>query len=162
LQNIINQATARMTTLTAWFKENSENTAAHVYKYADFPLHYTWNKFQCRWNPRKTATGAIGRIYMVQPSEGERYYLRTLLIHVKGATSFDDLKTINGYKCSTFKEACILLGLLKDDAEWNTYLNETSQIKTGQQLHQIFAMILLYCQPAAPETLWNNHKLALC
>src|SRR5439155_1754104 len=38
LQNIINQATARMTTLTAWFKENSENTAAHVYKYADFPL----------------------------------------------------------------------------------------------------------------------------
>jgi hypothetical protein len=23
-------------------------------------------------------------------------------------------------------------------------------------------MILLYCQPTAPETLWKNHKLALC
>ena len=128
---------------------------------ADFPQHYTWNKSQY-WNPRKTATGAIGRLYMVQPSEGERYYLRTLLTYIKGATSFDDLKTINGYICSTFKEACILLGLLKDDTEWNACLHEASQIKAGQQLHHLFAMILLYCQPTTPEVLWNNHKLALC
>ncbi|GES86437.1 ATP-dependent DNA helicase PIF6-like [Rhizophagus clarus] len=74
---------------------------------------------------------------------------------------FDDLKTVNGYICSTFKEACILLGLLEDDAEWNICLYEASQIKTGQQLRHLFALILLYCQPATPEILWNNHKLAL-
>ena len=162
LQSIVNHTNKSMTTLTAWFQENLENIAAHEFKYIDFPLHYTWNKAHNKWYPRRTATGAIGRLYMVQPSEGERYYLRILLTHIKGATSFNDLKTINGYKCRSFKEACIHLGLLQDDAEWNTCLYEASQIKTGQQLRHLFAMILLYCQPAAPERLWDNYKLALC
>ena len=162
LQYIINQTTAHITTLTAWFQENLENIEARKYKYIDFPLHYTWNTSQRKWNPRKTATGAIGRLYMVQPSEGERYYLRMLLTHIKGATSFDDLKTVNRHMYKTFKEACIHLGLLQDDSEWNTCLYEASKIKTGQQLRHLFAMILLFCQPATPEILWNNHKLALC
>ena len=162
LQNVINHANKRMTTLTAWFQENLEDTEAHKYKYIDFPLYYTWNKTHCKWNSRKTATGAIGRLYMVQPSEGERYYLRILLTHVKGATCFDDLKSVNGHICRSFKEACIRLGLLQNDAEWDTCLNEASQIKTGQQLRHLFAMILLYCQPVAPEKLWNHHKLSLC
>ena len=162
LQHIVDYATTRMTTLTAWFQENLENIAAHEYKYTDFPLYYTWNKSQCKWNPRKSATGAIGRLYMVQPSEGERYYLRILLTHIKGATSFDNLKTVNGYTCRTFKEACIHLGLLQNDNEWDICLYEASKINTGQQLRHLFAMILLYCQPAAPEKLWNKYKSALC
>ena len=44
LQSIVNHTNGSMTTLTAWFQENSENTAAHEFKYTDFPLHYTWNK----------------------------------------------------------------------------------------------------------------------
>ena len=99
---------------------------------------------------------------MVQPSEGERYYLRILLTYIKGATSFNHLKTINEYVCETFKETCIRLGLLQDDIEWDTCLHEANKIKAGQQLHHLFAMILLFCQPAAPKKLWNNHKLALC
>src|SRR5581483_4734651 len=98
---------------------------------------------------------------MVQPSEGERYYLRTLLTHVKGATSFDDLKSVNGYLYETFKEACIHLGLLQNDTEWVTCLYEASQIKTGRQLRHLFAMILLHCQPTAPEKLWNSYKTFL-
>ncbi len=41
---------------------------------------------------------------MMQLSEGERYYLRTLLIYVKGMTSFDNLKFINGYLYKSFKD----------------------------------------------------------
>ena len=99
---------------------------------------------------------------MIQPIEGERYYLRILLTHVIGATSFDNLKTINGQICRTFKEACTHLGLLQDDNEWDTCLYKASNIQTGKQLRHLFAMILLMCQPLAPELLWNTHKLALC
>jgi len=35
-------------------------------------------------------------------------------------------------------------------------------MQTGRQLHHLFAMILLMCQPSAPELLWNTHKSALC
>ena len=99
---------------------------------------------------------------MVQLSEGERYYLRTLLTHVKGSTSFNDLKTVNGYICRTFKEACICLSLLQDDNEWDACLLEASAIQSGKQLRHLFASILLFCQPVSPELLWNNHRISLC
>ena len=99
---------------------------------------------------------------MVQPSKGERYYLQILLTHVKGVTSFDDLKSVNGYSCRSFKEACIYLGLLQDNAEWDACLWKASQLQTGQQLRHLFAIILLFCQLITPEDLWNTHKSALC
>src|SRR6266498_5401052 len=35
-------------------------------------------------------------------------------------------------------------------------------MQTGRQFRHLFAMILLMCQPSAPELLWNTHKSALC
>ena len=162
LHQVIENANTRKTTLLAWFQENIEYETAHAYRYIDFPFHYTWNASQHRWNPRKTTTSAIGRLYIVQPSEGERYFLRILLTRVKGATSFKDLKTVNGVLCRSFKEACIQLGLLQDDTEWDICLHEASELHTGQQLRHLFAMILLFCHPSVPEDLWNNHKASLC
>ena len=49
------------------------------------------------------------RLYFVSPSVGERYFLRTLLTKVKGAVSFEALRTINGVVHDTFKSACITL-----------------------------------------------------
>jgi hypothetical protein len=99
---------------------------------------------------------------MVQPSEGKRYYLWILLTHIRGASSFDDLKTVGDHICGSFKEACIRLDLLQDNTEWDVCLSEASCMRMGQQLHLLFTTILLFCHPAAPEVLWNNHKSALC
>jgi ATP-dependent DNA helicase PIF1 len=162
LHQVLNHADTHVTTLIAWFRENAENPAAYNYRYIDFPLYYTWNSSDHKWNLRKTATHAIGRLYIVQPSEGEHYYLQMLLTHVKDATSFDDLKTVEGHVCGSFKESCIRLGLLQDDTEWDACLSEVSCIRMGQQLHLLFVTILIFCQPVAPEILWNKHKAALC
>src|ERR1043165_9077961 len=162
LQNVIERANSHKTTLTAWFQENIENPEARSHAYIDFPIHYTWDASLHKWKLRKTATAMIGRLYMAQPSKGERYYLRILLTHIKGATSFDDLKTVNGHTCNSFKEACIRLALLQDDNEWDACLLEASNIQTGKQLRQLFASILLFCQPVSPEILWSKHKVALC
>ena len=52
---------------------------------------------------------------MASITEGERYYMRLLLNHVTGPTSFDDLKTVNGVQSSMFQEAALLHGLLEGD-----------------------------------------------
>ena len=55
-----------------------------------------------KWT-RQNKGNVIGRIYAVNPREGELYYLRILLNNIKGATSFVDLKTINNNQYISFK-----------------------------------------------------------
>ena len=70
----------------------------------------------------------------VTPTEGEKFYLRTLLMVVRGAKSFDDLKNVNGVHCETFQSACLHRGLLEDDGEWRMCLQDAADIQTGSQL----------------------------
>jgi hypothetical protein len=64
----------------------------------------------------------IGCMYYAHATSGECYYLRILLNCVKGATSYEYLRTVDGTKHNTFKDACIAMGLLVDDNEWNQAL----------------------------------------
>jgi hypothetical protein len=64
----------------------------HSFLYREFPEYYRWDRVEKEWLQRKQRT-QIGRMVYVRPVEGERYYLCILLNHVRGATSFDDLKT---------------------------------------------------------------------
>ncbi|PKY61152.1 hypothetical protein RhiirA4_284947, partial [Rhizophagus irregularis] len=59
-----------------------------------------------------------------------------------------------GIPYHSFKEACIALGLLQNDEEWNQCLKEAGQIQSEAQLHSLFATILLFCKPVRPEILW--------
>jgi hypothetical protein len=69
---------------------------------------------------------AIGHMYYAHPTSGERYYLRMLLNCVKGATSYEHLRTVDGREHDTFKDACIVMGLFADDNEWDQALEEAS------------------------------------
>ncbi len=60
---------------------------------------------------------SIGRVYTTTPAQGERHYLRMILYHIPGATSWENLRTVNGKQYTTFKEACVALGILNDVAE---------------------------------------------
>ncbi|KAF8405103.1 hypothetical protein HHK36_010001 [Tetracentron sinense] len=74
-------------------------------------------------------------------TEGERYYLRMLLHIIRGATNFEDLRTVDCIIYPTFKAACSALGLLEDDTEWHESLNEASLWATGRQLRDMFFVL---------------------
>jgi hypothetical protein len=92
LHNVINREQSQKSILTKYFWMNSVDPFAHSFSYREFPKYYRWDRMEKEWLQRKQRT-QIGRIMYVCPAEGERYYLRVLLNHVRGATSFDDLKT---------------------------------------------------------------------
>lgn len=101
LQDVVDRARGRDTTLTAYFKANLKYPHARNLLYQGFPSHFV---FQCKereWTPRKQGI-SIGRIYFCGPKSGEQFYERLLLLHTTGATSFDSLKTINGVLYPTF------------------------------------------------------------
>ena len=119
-------AATKETTLTAWFKLNQSDPAAHIYFYRDIPLHYVFNEKNKIWTPRKRFFNVIGRVYSVSPRDIEKFCLRLLLNNVKGATGFDYLLTVQGVRYETFKEAAASLGLLRDDSVWEKTMQEAS------------------------------------
>ena len=76
--------------------------------------------------------------------------------------SWENLRTVDGVLHPSFKAACLALGLLKDDGEWNRCLSDAAGIQTGYQLCHLFAMILEHCIPAQPDILWQRYKGSIC
>ena len=76
------------------------------------------------WVKQKNKRDSIGCVHSVNPVAGDIFYLRLLLHnnHCLGKISFQNLWTVNGEICDTFKEACTKLGLLQDDNEWHQVL----------------------------------------
>ena len=103
----------------------------------------------------------IGRLYFVAPRSGEKYYLRVLLHHVRGAKSWEEIRSVNGHVCPTIKEACVLRGLLQDDREWHLCMAEASLTQTPSSLRCLFAMILDFNQPDDALGLWASHCEAM-
>ena len=163
------------TKLTAFFNMNKEDINARTIIFSDFPQYFTWNQKEHKWQRRKRGArnpdvtdefraDTIGRIPTVslRPHQAELYHLRMLLHHKPGATSFTDLKTIQGATYDSFQECCYKLGLLDNDAEKDATMEEATAIRFGPQLRLAFATILIYCRPADPLPFWEKHKLELC
>jgi primosomal protein N' len=106
--------------LTAYFEKNMMDEKARGILYRDFPEFYTWVAMVKEWNERATKRiGQVGRIISANPAEGERYYLRVLLNHMAGDTSFDDLRTVDGVTLPTFREAAERRVLIEADNTLN-------------------------------------------
>ncbi|XP_047136847.2 uncharacterized protein LOC124813603 [Hydra vulgaris] len=157
-QAALDRAAQRDTHLTAWFKLNVENEQARHYPYVEIPYHFVFDSKHCKWKVRQRGSNkVIVRMYIVSPI-GEIFYLRMLLLHVRGAVSFEDLRTVNGTVFNTFREACSQLGLLQDDAEWRNTLTEAAATRLPNQIRQLFSIILTFCEPDDPLNLWNAFK----
>jgi hypothetical protein len=96
-------------------------------------------------------------MYYAHPTSGERYYLRMLLNYVKGATSYEHLRTMEGRVHNTFKDACIVMSLLANDNEWDQALEEAGVWASGRHLRDMFASMLMFCEVTNPRQLWDAH-----
>ncbi|KAG2659831.1 hypothetical protein PVAP13_1KG278905 [Panicum virgatum] len=145
MAEIVNSEFLRRTMLTKWFECNKANLAGRHLTYLEFPTKWCWVKDKRVWEPRKSGH-KIGRLYYVHPSVGERYYLRMLLMTVRCAQSYEDVRTYNGRTYPTFKEACNARGLLGNDLEWYDAFDEAAAWATSSQLRQLFVTMLLLCE----------------
>ena len=88
--------------LIEYFKLNARDKTARRYLYSQIPKHYVFKKEKIdgktvsHWQPRQSQFNVIGRMFSVSPAQNELFHLRILLLSVKGATSFNDLKTVDG------------------------------------------------------------------
>lgn len=157
------------TTLTSFFSLCENDYFAKTLLYAEIPRYYTWNAaaktFQRRvrgkevvGHPNIRSTDALGRVYTVHPNNAECYFLRLLLINVRGPTSFQNLRTVNGHLCETYREACQRLHLLEDDAHWDVTLGDASLTTTPYQIRMLFAIIITTCSPSNPLELWQKYR----
>lgn len=153
LEEIAARAQDEISTLTQYFKYNTDHPDDPPSTYVMFPRTHVYNKKLKKWTVR-TKGEAIGRLYFIQPSAGELFYLRMLLLQVESPKSFPDLRTFNGVVEDTFKNSCRSRGLLDDDDEWRDCLESASKTDSGYQLRNLFVQILLYCSPTNPEDLW--------
>ena len=68
----------------------------------------------------------------INPRQVELFYLRLLLLHVRGAQSYEDLRTVTfdstdgpiPIEYETFRDAASALGLLENDQQWHQCLEE--------------------------------------
>ncbi len=65
---------------------------------------------------------------------------------------------VDGEECSTYREACVKMGLARDDREHAKCLSEAADIRTGRQLRSLFVSVLIGCQPAEPGLLFDEFK----
>ncbi|XP_022846210.1 uncharacterized protein LOC111368951 [Olea europaea var. sylvestris] len=144
--------------LTEFFHMNLVDKKAMTLLYKQFPEFFVWDSHSKCWSHRKQGV-CIGRVVTANSNEGERYYLRLLLNHIRGATSYRALKTVNGVETSSFREAALLHGLLSDDANCYLCLHEASEYQMPTPFCRLFATILTLCAPNDPKNLWNKFKI---
>ncbi|CAN1128780.1 hypothetical protein LINPERPRIM_LOCUS22310 [Linum perenne] len=145
LEELVEVELAHTSMLLEWMKLNAYYPGARQYTFVEFPQHFVWNREAKAWKPRKNKQ-CIGSLYYCHPSSQEVFYLRMLLHTVKGCTSFEDIRTVNGKTYDSFKQTCNAHGFLTDDGEWNHCLEEVSFTATAREMRKLFVTKLLYCQ----------------
>ncbi|KAG3001519.1 hypothetical protein PC120_g20227 [Phytophthora cactorum] len=148
------------TMLTRFFElcasEAPENQVTKSTLYQDIPKLFRWDTKAKRWVRRKRYQAALGRMIHVSPRDIQRFYMRVLLCHRQGPTSFENLRTVDGVTYDSYREAALNAGYLEDDSEWVACMTEASQFRMPYQLRQLFATIIVYSQVVEVGALWER------
>lgn len=152
----------------AFFELCQRDEFAKTLLYHEVPSYYVWNNknFIRRkrgqdvegW-PGVKKDSALGRVYTIHPNNTECYHLRMLLHVVRGPTSFEHLKSVNGVILPTFHAACRELGLLESDEHYDLTLEEAALCHSPLRLRELFSVMLIFFQLSDPYKLWEKYKI---
>ncbi|KAE9612436.1 hypothetical protein Lalb_Chr06g0173051 [Lupinus albus] len=118
INDILNDDHNSKTMLTQFFALKNLDVEARHYLYTEI-----WGRGNKEWQRRRNRRRVLGRMYTVSPSEGDKFYLRVLLNHVRGPTSWEDLLTVNGTCFPTFKQSAQERGLLEGRRQYSSMLS---------------------------------------
>jgi hypothetical protein len=124
----------------------------------DFLANHVWKIQEKVWSARQQGEKAIGRMYFVHPTIGERLFLHLLLTVVPGVTSFEHFRTIDDIEHLTFQADCEALGLLQDDTKWDMCMWEAYIDQDAKKLKNIFVTLLLFYSPLNLEVLCERYR----
>ena len=174
------------THLTQFFETNRKDERAHGILYPDFPKYYTWEtKGGKKWKRRvRNMTGSadddddddgpksscIGRVPIVTLNNWtrENFFLRLLLYHVPGPTSFENLRTVKidgqNIVCNTYQEACIKLGLTENDYEAEEAMEQAFLYSkaSSYMLKKFYVDLVVNQMPSDAWSLFQKFKKELC
>lgn len=156
LGDIVDDEASQMSSLTQWFVANQQSSSGHDLTYCQFPNRYTWDGTSKLWTVRRRGF-KLGRLRYVHPSAGETFFLWMLLMVVKGAKNYEDVRTHAGILYPTFREACQARGLIGDDTEWSFIFDEAVLWATPYQLRNLFMTILVYCEVGNVRALFDRY-----
>jgi hypothetical protein len=108
---------------------------------------------------KRTTTAKVGRMYYVHPSAVKLFYLRMLLMVVKGARNYVDIRMFNNRIYSTFCKAGDARGLLESDNEWTILFDEAIVSASSYQLRELFAIVVLRCSVSNVCALFDKYWL---
>jgi PIF1-like helicase/Helitron helicase-like domain at N-terminus len=148
-------------TLLAWFQLNASDPLARNFLYTEIPHHYIYVTKTRKWQARKRLTlgdKIVVRLYNVSANAGEKYFLRLLMLHVRGARSYAELKTVNGEEKATFREAAVALNLLASDTFAMDFMREANAMNMPKQVREAFAYVLLFHEIEDPRNIWETFK----
>lgn len=97
----------------------------------------------------------------MHPNNAECFYLKLLLINVRGPTSFQHIRTVDGHLYETFRDACNALQLLENDKHWHNTISDAIITSPPNAIRSLFAIIITTCHPADPKNLWENYRSAM-
>ena len=78
-----------------------------------------------------------------------------LLNIIKGPKSYENIRTVADILHPTFQSACNAHGLLGNDEEWITALEEATLHATSYQMHHLLAVLILFCEISNPRNLFD-------
>ncbi|GJY48111.1 DNA helicase [Tanacetum coccineum] len=132
LGSVVSDDHKKNTTLIEWLPYNEHNTDGRHLTYLNFPPGFVWY-----------ADGKYWR---------RRHKMNKSLI---GCTSFPGIRTNHDIVYPTCRAACEALGLLEDDQECETTLQEAALTATLAELCTLLAHILTFCQVSDPYLIEN-------